>query len=70
MRCRPFLLPVDKVGDSEQKEDVYARDLLEQTWRNAQILVAKYRFLKRSFHWLAAAVFPWILVLAILSTAP
>jgi hypothetical protein len=54
----------------EQKEEAYARDLLEQTWRNAQILVGKYRSLKKSFHWLAAAVFPWILVLAILSIAP
>jgi hypothetical protein len=53
----------------EQKDEAYARDLLEQIWRNAQILAAKYRSLRRSFHWLAAAVFPWIIALAILSTA-
>jgi len=53
----------------EQKDGAYARDLLEQTWRNSQILTTKYRSLKKSFHWLAAAVFPWIIVLAILSTA-
>lgn len=54
----------------EQKDAAYARDLLEQVWRNAQILAVKYRSLRRSFHWLAAAIFPWIIVLAILSTAP
>jgi hypothetical protein len=54
----------------EQKDDAYARDLLEQTWRNAQILNSKYRSLTRSFRWLAAAVFLWIAALAILSLLP
>lgn len=51
----------------EQQGQMYAKDLLEQGWRNAQILTSKYRALMRSFHWLAAAVFPWIVALAILS---
>jgi hypothetical protein len=53
-----------------QKEGAYAQDLLEQTWRNAEILTAKFRSLRTSFHWLAAAVFPWIVALAILSITP
>jgi hypothetical protein len=39
----------------EQQEDVYAKDLLEQTWRNAQILTSKYRSLKRACQWLAVS---------------
>jgi hypothetical protein len=33
----------------EQKDNAYAQVLLEQTWRNAEILTAKYRSLKSRF---------------------
>lgn len=41
------------------------RDVLGQVWRNSEILVEKYRCLKASFLWMASAVLPWALSLAL-----
>lgn len=48
-----------------QKDGDHARDLLEQAWRNAQILTNKYQSLKKSFQWLAGTIAPWLLALVI-----
>jgi len=48
-------------------DDAYLRDLLGQVWRNSQILRAKYDHLKWAFVFLASAIIPWFVSLAMLS---
>lgn len=48
-----------------QVEGDYAKDLLGQAWRNSEILVAKFGHLKLAFIFMALAVAPWALSLAI-----
>jgi hypothetical protein len=49
----------------EQSEVDHAKDLLGQAWRNAQILTAKFRNLKRAFIFMAISLVPWTISLAI-----
>jgi Family of unknown function (DUF5706) len=47
-----------------QDESTLAKDLLGQAWRNAEILVEKFNHLKCAFVFMALAVFPWVVSLA------
>ena len=51
----------------EQTEEAYIQDLLTQAWRNSQILTEKFNHLSKAFLFLAWAIIPWLIVLAILS---
>ena len=55
-----------------QDETAYAKDLLGQAWRNSEILVEKFNHLRLAFVFMALAVFPWAVSLAIFAarTAP
>jgi hypothetical protein len=48
-----------------QDEAAYAKDLLGQAWRNSEILVEKFNHLRLAFVFMALAVFPWVVSLAI-----
>ena len=48
-----------------QDETVYVKDVLGQVWRNSQILDEKFNHLKRAFVFMALAVLPWVVSLAI-----
>jgi len=50
---------------SAQSEKHYGHDLLAQVWRNSQILTVKYDSLKLAFTFLALAIVPWIVTLAL-----
>ena len=54
-------------GFRDQTEEAYIQDLLTQTWRNSQILTEKFNHLSKAFLFLAWAIVPWLIVLAILS---
>lgn len=43
--------------------DVYTRDLVDQVWRNSQILAAKFDSIKVAFTLTALAILPWFLFL-------
>ncbi|MBN8740401.1 MAG: hypothetical protein BGP24_22435 [Lysobacterales bacterium 69-70] len=43
-------------------------DIHEQTWRNSKILVGKFYALQKSYQWTLAAVVPWLISLALVST--
>jgi hypothetical protein len=45
----------------------HARDLLGQAWRNSEILKEKFYYLKVAFVFLALAIPPWVVSLAIFS---
>jgi len=49
---------------STQSETDYGKDLLGQAWRNSEILVLKFRFLKSAFIFMALAIIPWTIALA------
>ncbi|CRD58876.1 conserved membrane hypothetical protein [Stenotrophomonas thermophila] len=53
--------------------DVSDRDLAveiaHQVWRNASILTAKYKHLRRAFGWLLASIVPWVVSLLSISIA-
>jgi hypothetical protein len=53
---------------SAQSEGEYAKDVLGQVWRNSEILVEKFNHLKRAFVFMALAVLPWVVSLAILAS--
>jgi len=57
---------------SAQVETEYAKDVLGQVWRNSEILVEKFNHLKRAFIFMALAVVPWVISLALFAarTAP
>ena len=48
-----------------QEETAYVKDLLGQAWRNSEILVEKFNHLRLAFVFMALAVFPWAVSLAI-----
>jgi hypothetical protein len=50
---------------SAQSEKHYANDLLGQVWRNSQILTIKFDCLKLAFTFMALAIVPWIVTLAL-----
>ncbi len=50
---------------SAQTEKQYGHDLLAQVWRNSEILTVKYDSLKLAFTFLALAILPWIVTLAL-----
>jgi hypothetical protein len=48
-----------------QDETAYVKDVLGQAWRNSEILVEKFNHLKVAFIFMAVAVLPWAVSLAI-----
>lgn len=48
----------------KQTEDAYVKDLLDQVWRNSEILKKKFDHLKVSVILLASAILPWLAALA------
>jgi len=48
-----------------QSEDDYVKDLLSQTWRNAEILKQKFGSLKYAYIFLGLAILPWLATLAV-----
>jgi Family of unknown function (DUF5706) len=48
-----------------QSEEEYANDLLGQAWRNAKILSIKFHCLKWAFRFMAFAITPWLVSLAL-----
>jgi hypothetical protein len=48
-----------------QSDDALRRELLGQVWRNSEILREKYTCLKLAFQFMAGAVAPWALTLAL-----
>ena len=53
-----------------QSETQYANDLLGQVWRNAEILKAKFDCLKHAFTFMALAILPWLVAVALFTTRP
>jgi len=53
---------------SAQRDEDYTNDLLSQVWRNSEILTQKFDHLKRAFYFLAWAVIPWAVALAVFSS--
>lgn len=49
----------------QQTEEQWLHDVLGQTWRNSEILTAKFKALKISFIFLAVALIPWATALAL-----
>jgi hypothetical protein len=49
---------------SKLQEDAYIKDLLSQTWRNAEILKKKFDYLRTACILLGAAFVPWLIALA------
>lgn len=45
-------------------DERYARELESQVWRNSEILTEKFERLKQAFYCTAAALAPWLAVLA------
>jgi hypothetical protein len=54
-------------GFRAQTEEAYVNDLLNQAWRNSQILTQKFNHLSKAFVFLAWAIIPWLIALAILT---
>lgn len=52
-----------------QKEDSYIKDMLGQIWRNSEILKEKFDHLSSAFNWLALALLPWAVALAMFVVA-
>ena len=51
-----------------QSEKQYANDLLGQAWRNAHILGTKFHALKWAFRFMALAIVPWLVTLALFAS--
>lgn len=51
-----------------QSEEDYANDLLGQAWRNAKILSIKFHCLKWAFRFMAFAIAPWLVSLALFAS--
>ncbi len=47
-----------------QAEGEYIKDMLGQSWRNSVILREKFDHLSSAFNWLAIAILPWMIALA------
>jgi len=52
-----------------QSETDYANDLLAQAWRNAKILGIKFHCLKWAFRFMAFAIMPWLVCLALFASS-
>lgn len=53
---------------SQQDEGPRVKDLLGQVWRNSCILTAKFDALKRAFIFMALAIIPWAITVALFSS--
>lgn len=72
---RPSIVYFKDIADRDAEEfveaflatetETYTRDLIDQTWRNSQILSEKFRTVKISFILTALAIMPWFLFLAV-----
>jgi hypothetical protein len=51
-----------------QTEDFYLADLLSQVWRNSEILRNKFDHIRRAIDFMALAVLPWLIALAMLAS--
>ena len=51
-----------------QDEAVRVKDLLGQVWRNSCILTAKFDALKKAFIFMALAILPWAIAVALFSS--
>jgi hypothetical protein len=51
-----------------QSEEDFANDLLGQAWRNAKILSVKFHCLKWAFRFMAFAITPWLVSLALFAS--
>lgn len=56
--CTDFTRRVANITDGEVLDD-----LLNQVWRNSEILEIKYKSVERAFRFLAVAIIPWALFL-------
>lgn len=52
----------------KQSEDSYLADLLSQIWRNSEILKDKFDHVRRAIDFMALAILPWIIALAMLAS--
>lgn len=52
---------------SSQSHENYVNDLLSQIWRNSEILTQKFNHLKLAFIYMALAIVPWVIALAVFS---
>jgi len=58
------------IEDFKAQDEVnYANDLLGQAWRNAKILTIKFHSLKWAFRFMAFAIPPWLVSLALFAAA-
>ncbi len=55
------------LGFRSLTEQTYLDELLSQIWRNSEILTQKFNHLVRAFIFLAWAIVPWLIALALLS---
>ncbi len=53
---------------TQQDECLRVKDLLGQVWRNSCILTAKFDALKRAFIFVALAIIPWAITVALFSS--
>ena len=44
-----------------QTDEMYLKDLINQIYRNSEILTMKFDHLKQAFNWLALALIPWLI---------
>jgi hypothetical protein len=51
----------------DQNDENYINDLLSQVWRNSEILTQKFDHLSKAFIFLAWAIIPWLIALALLA---
>jgi hypothetical protein len=52
---------------SAQSHQEYVNDLLSQVWRNSEILTQKFNHLRLAFIFMALAIVPWVVALALFS---
>lgn len=52
----------------EQNEEFYLNDLLNQIWRNSEILTQKFTHLNHAFTFLALSIVPWIIALFVFAS--
>lgn len=52
----------------DQSEEAYLKDILDQVWRNSEILKQKYDYIKYAFIVLLCALPPWLIALAMFAS--
>lgn len=69
-----FFGSISKRTESEYLTQVLAatdqevvEDAASQIWRNSQIVAGKFGTAKQAFHWIAAALPPWLIFLALVT---